>query len=88
MDSEAVLRRSPRLVAARALLDRGAVAQVGGGWTVRGSDLDYSVTAEAGLLRCTCRWEAEHHGSRGPCKHLLAVVLSRHDQLDGPRLNP
>ena len=83
VDSEAVLRRSPRLVSARALLERGAVAQVGGGWTVRGSDLDYSVTAEGGLLRCTCRWETEHHGSRGPCKHLLAVVLSRHGQAEG-----
>jgi hypothetical protein len=88
VDSEAVLRRSPRLVSARALLERGAVAQVGAGWAVRGSDADYSVATDGDRLRCTCRWEAEHHGSRGPCKHVLAVVLSRHDQAHGLRQNP
>ncbi|WP_205859537.1 SWIM zinc finger family protein [Phycicoccus flavus] len=30
-------------------------------------------------MRCTCRWEAEHAGSRGPCKHALAVLLSLHE---------
>ena len=26
---------------------------------------------------CTCPWEQEHHGTRGPCKHVLAVALAQ-----------
>lgn len=27
------------------------------------------------LLECSCAWEREHEGTRGPCKHILAVLL-------------
>jgi hypothetical protein len=76
VDSDRVLRRNPRLVAARALLSNGAVKPNGDGWRVRGSRGDlYSVSSQ---LRCGCVWEAEHAGGRGPCKHILAVLISLH----------
>jgi hypothetical protein len=74
IDSDRVLRRNPRLVAARGLVSDGAVERNGDGWRVRGSRGDiYWVTSE---LRCGCAWEAEHAGGRGPCKHILAVLIS------------
>ena len=33
--------------------------------------------------RCECLWEREHAGSRGPCKHLLAVTLHREQDAAG-----
>jgi hypothetical protein len=74
VDSDRVLRRNPRLVAARALASDGAVKPNGDGWQVRGSRGDlYSVSSQ---LRCACVWETEHAGGRGPCKHILAVLIS------------
>jgi hypothetical protein len=74
VDSDRVLRRNPRLVAARALASDGAVKPDGDGWQVRGSRGDlYSVSSR---LRCACLWETEHAGGRGPCKHILAVLIS------------
>jgi len=46
-----------------------------GGWTVRGSYGDYEID-NTSPLRCQCAWEREHSGTRGPCKHILAVLLS------------
>jgi hypothetical protein len=77
VDSDRVLRRNPRLVAARALVSEGAVEPSGDSWRVRGSHGGvYSVTSQ---LRCGCAWEAEHAGGRGPCKHILAVLISSRD---------
>jgi len=74
VDSDRVLRRNPRLVGARALVSDGAVEPNGDSWQVHGSRGDiYPVTSE---LRCGCAWEAEHAGGRGPCKHILAVLIS------------
>ena len=71
VDAEQVLRRSPRLRGARRLVDRGAVTTDGAGWLVAGDHDTYRVEGR----RCSCPWETEHHGSRGPCKHLLAVTI-------------
>jgi hypothetical protein len=71
---DALLRRNPRLAGARRLVEAGAV---GGGptrWTVQSGDATYDV-ALGDRLRCTCTWEREHQGTRGPCKHILAVLL-------------
>lgn len=77
IDSEKVLRRNPRLTSARALAAAGAVEAVPGRahWRVRGSHGQvYDVVQGDQRLRCTCAWESEHAGERGPCKHILAVV--------------
>lgn len=72
-DTAQVLKRSPRLVGARRLVERGAVAADGRGWIVDGVHDRYRVLDD----RCTCPWELEHQGARGPCKHVLAVAIAR-----------
>jgi hypothetical protein len=75
IDAEKVLRRNPRLVSAQKLVDAGEVRPEGSGWRVRGNHrASYFVNEQS---RCECTWEAEHHGSRGPCKHILAALLIR-----------
>ncbi|NHA67972.1 SWIM zinc finger family protein, partial [Phycicoccus flavus] len=67
VDSEKVIRRNPRLAAARKVLAEGGVRRApgDGSWRVLGSEGDlYEVTSADGRMRCTCRWEAEHAGSR------------------------
>jgi hypothetical protein len=78
VDSVKVARRHPRLTEAHALLETGGVRPRPGGWTVRGSYGDYEID-HASPLRCQCTWEREHAGTRGPCKHIIAVLLSPHD---------
>ena len=75
VDSDAVQRRNPRLVAAQKLLDSDGVAvgSAPGVWRVRGSR-GAAHTVSSGPC-CTCPWESEHRGTRGPCKHVLAVLL-------------
>lgn len=78
IDADAILRRNPRLEAAQKLVGHSAVHATGDGWTVTGSrGTPYSVAAGATGYTCTCAWQAEHHGTRGACKHVLAVLLSR-----------
>ena len=81
VDGDKVLRRNPRLMSARRLADGDAITDVSHGrWRVRGSRGDrYDVRREGPSLRCTCTWEIEHLGTRGPCKHILAVVISEQD---------
>ena len=73
VDSEKVLRRNPRLAGARRLVEAGAVTADGDAWRVRGDHNTYAVRDG----RCSCPWEVEHDGSRGPCKHVLAVALAQ-----------
>jgi len=70
---------NPRLVAARALVDAGAVVtdKDGGGAMVSSGDVDYRVKVVDDDERCTCPWFAKHQGERGPCKHVLAFNLLR-----------
>lgn len=78
IESEKVLRRNPRLKSAQDLVERDAVSPgQHGQWRVRGTHADYELSATPGRgLRCSCPWEVEHAGTRGPCKHILAVVIS------------
>jgi hypothetical protein len=71
VDAEKVMRRNPRLAGARRLVERGALTVEGSGWLVRGDHDTYRVESK----RCSCPWDTEHGGSRGPCKHVLAVAL-------------
>ncbi len=78
-DPDRVARDNPRLVAARRIVAAGGVT--------RGPDPDtwhvvaasseggYLVRIGGGADRCACTWYLSHAGSRGPCKHVLAVQL-------------
>lgn len=77
----------PRLAAAHTLVAAGAVTPADAGVVrVRSSGADYEVrlagAAGAGD-RCTCPWYAKHRGTRGPCKHVLAVRISATPTADG-----
>jgi hypothetical protein len=78
VDTDLVLRSSPRLRSARTLVDGGGLRPAGPGrWAARGSEgEEYAVRREGERWACTCAWEERHHGTRGPCKHVLAVLLS------------
>jgi hypothetical protein len=78
VDAELVLRTSPRLRSARKLVEDGGLRSTGHEvWAVRGSAAEeYDVRRQGERWACTCAWEQEHHGTRGPCKHVLAVLLS------------
>jgi hypothetical protein len=80
-DLDAVLRRHPRLVSAQRLVDTNAVRLEGNSWHVRGSTTDgYTVRADAGGdLVCDCAWADDHRAGRGPCKHVLAVLVVSRD---------
>ncbi len=74
---DALVRRNPRLSGARRLEEAGAVSGGPITWHVESSESTYVVTNEGrNRNRCTCAWEREHHGQRGPCKHILAVLLA------------
>jgi hypothetical protein len=72
---DALVRRNPRLGGARRLAATGAVSGGPTSWQVRSGDATYEIVL-GDPPRCTCAWEREHHGSRGPCKHVLAVLLT------------
>lgn len=68
----------PRLADARKLLAGGGVRPEGEGqYTVQSAQQRYRVTlgAEPVQDRCTCPWNAKYQGTRGPCKHTLAVRM-------------
>jgi len=76
-DRAALATMHPRLLDARALLDRGAVRATDTGATVTSNGVEHRVTWTADGARCTCPWWSRHRGDRGPCKHVLAAELSR-----------
>ena len=79
IDPDAALRNSPRLRSAHRLVDTDALRRVSeNAWTVRGTKAtSYDVRHEGERWACTCAWDQEHHGMRGPCKHVLAALLSK-----------
>ncbi|MEV4112501.1 SWIM zinc finger family protein [Nonomuraea sp. NPDC049695] len=79
-DKEQVAQLNPRLTAARALVDSGAVRLAGE---------SAEVTTDGGVRRvriaegeCTCPWWYDHRGSRGPCKHVLAARMAARVAVD------
>jgi hypothetical protein len=67
----------PRLRDATALAEGGAVRLEGESAYVRSGDAEHVVRQTPEGDRCTCPWFAKHQGTRGPCKHVLAVDLVR-----------
>ena len=76
-DPERLAAMHPRLRDAHALVDAGAVRLEGDAARVRSGDHEHVVRRTPEGDRCTCPWFAKHRGSRGPCKHVLAVDLVR-----------
>jgi len=75
---DAAVRLNPRLGDARRLVEAGAVHAADGGCEVRSGGSAYHVRVVDGEpAGCTCRWWGRHRGSRGPCKHQLAVLITR-----------
>ena len=77
VDGELVVRHNPRLRNAHRLAESGAVRRTGDAWLVRGSGSDHTVSGGSkAALACTCPWAESHAAGRGPCKHVLAVLLT------------
>ena len=69
---------NPRLRNARRLVAEGAVRIDGNIATVTVDDhAQFVRLLPDGAMSCTCTWWAKYGGSRGPCKHVLAVRLVR-----------
>jgi hypothetical protein len=82
-NAEAAARLNPRLVGARRLAAEGAVTPAGDHAWVRSGDERYQVRVVDGRpVSCTCQWWARYRGDRGPCKHLLAVMVDILDDVD------
>jgi hypothetical protein len=76
-DARRAERDNPRLAAARALLEAGAVTLEHTGTAVVASgERRYQVRESGGALSCTCQWWADYRGRRGPCKHALATRMA------------
>lgn len=78
-DAERAEKHNPRLLAARTLVAAGAVRLEGDLATVTVDDHIHRVRFDGGVLSCTCQWWAKYRGGRGPCKHALAVRITRRD---------
>lgn len=78
VDAEQVVRRNPRLRNAQQLAATDGVRAAGPGeWRVRGTGTEHTVRSAPGSdLVCTCPWAEAHAAGRGPCKHVLAVVIA------------
>lgn len=81
---ERVAKDNPRLTAARKLVSADAVRSAGSeAWIVKSGDTEYGVRLGPGVdvpekgATCSCTWYLSHGGDRGPCKHVLAVMLTQ-----------
>ncbi len=73
-----ILTLNPRLKGAKKLIERGEVnviANENGRVEARvaGSGVEHLVIIENDEAKCTCQWYSKYQGSRGECKHVLAV---------------
>lgn len=79
-DADRLQAMHPRLRDATALVEANAIRLDGETAYVRSGDSEQVVRRTTNGDRCTCPWFAKHKGSRGPCKHVLAVELFRKRQ--------
>lgn len=71
----------PRLTAARKILAENRIEPLQGNhsaaqWLVKGDRTQYIVELDEKFSKCTCPWFSKHKESRGPCKHILAAMIS------------
>ncbi|MDO4258372.1 MAG: SWIM zinc finger family protein [Actinomycetaceae bacterium] len=87
-DAARIEKTNPRLKNARRLIEQGAVRPFDGHpgvFRVQGESNDYIVRTNPSS--CTCPWWREHQGSRGVCKHVLAVeILTSSESQSDPGL--
>lgn len=81
-DLEAVETLQPRLRAARKLVAAGGVKLVQSTadeteYSVPGTGVTHRVRLNATLNKCSCEWFAKNQGLRGPCKHILAAMITQ-----------
>jgi hypothetical protein len=76
-DADRLEAMHPRLRDATALVEAGAIRIDGEAAYVQSGGSEHVVRRTTEGDRCTCPWFAKHKGSRGPCKHVLAVDLVR-----------
>lgn len=76
-DSAAAARRNPRLLGAQRLVAAGAVTWEGDRAVVDSDGTLYRLRRHGDGWACTCPWWTRYEGHRGPCKHTLAVELTR-----------
>jgi hypothetical protein len=86
-DLDRIERSQPRLRDARRLVARGDVSldegELGRSAWVQGSGgVEYRVRQTADGWHCTCPWFGRHRAERGPCKHVLAVLIQVADDAD------
>ncbi|GAA2103644.1 SWIM zinc finger family protein [Actinomadura alba] len=75
-DAGRVAEMNPRLRSARVLVENGSVRFTEPGLaTVTAGEHPRQVRVTGDRASCTCPWWADHRGSRGPCKHVLAVRM-------------
>ncbi|SCF24414.1 hypothetical protein GA0074695_4710 [Micromonospora viridifaciens] len=74
--ADAVAALHPRLAAARILADTGRVTMTAAGAEVTSGETRYLVHRRGDEYACTCVWWAEHQGRRGPCKHVVAAIIT------------
>lgn len=67
---------NPRLVRARRIVDAAGVRRTADTWTVEAATSAHIVRATTAGYACTCVWYARHGSSRGPCAHVLAVMIA------------
>jgi hypothetical protein len=75
VDAAAILTRNPRLARAQRIAESETMARHDGGWRVPGTYGQHHVADTGGRLRCDCIWEDKHADTRGPCTHILAVMV-------------
>lgn len=85
LDPDRTVKDHPRLRAARDIVARGGISRVEDRWDVLAGNGTwvYRVTVRDESYQCTCAWWYDFRGSRGPCKHALAVQLVRLETTPG-----
>jgi hypothetical protein len=73
-----ILTLNPRLKGAKKLIEKGEINIIFNERgkieaKVAGSGVEHLVIIENDIARCTCQWYSKYQGTRGECKHVLAV---------------
>ena len=73
-----ILTLNPRLKGAKKLIEKNQVHIVHNEKNrvearVAGSGVEHLVIIKDGVAKCTCQWYSKYQGTRGDCKHILAV---------------